>query len=224
MALASSSDSFGGASKNSNEKLTTAKTSLDFYESMYHFKKMFPKLDSEVIECILRSNSGQVDKTLDQLLTISMDDELNEMRKNDDEKKTKTDDRSIINDDSPPPYHELMLSSNASQIGTSNDEQTLQPTSLSISDSISGAANHYSIEQTHPSISETIVIQSSLNVNEDSLYPIDIRANWHSRAMIGELRRDFLRIRLTNEQHKKFKSSIKKAKREEIAAIVNNVK
>ncbi len=37
---------------------------LNFYESMYHFKKMFPKFDTDVIETILRANNGAVDKTI----------------------------------------------------------------------------------------------------------------------------------------------------------------
>ena len=41
--------------------------------------------------------------------------------------------------------------------------------------------------------------------------------------LIGELDADFLRVRLTAEQVRKFKASIKKAKRNELAAILNNV-
>ena len=34
---------------------------------------MFPTMDYEVIECVLRSNSGAVDATIDQLLQMSID-------------------------------------------------------------------------------------------------------------------------------------------------------
>lgn len=40
---------------------------------MKDFKTMFPTLDMELIECVLRSNSGRVDATVDQLLQLSKD-------------------------------------------------------------------------------------------------------------------------------------------------------
>ncbi|KAL4150011.1 hypothetical protein QTP88_003860 [Uroleucon formosanum] len=45
--------------------------SLDFIEAMADFKTMFPTLDDEVIEAALRCNKGSVDRTVDQLLTMS---------------------------------------------------------------------------------------------------------------------------------------------------------
>jgi len=44
---------------------------LDFNEAMTDFKTMFPTLDEEVIEAVLRCNKGSVDRTVDQLLTMS---------------------------------------------------------------------------------------------------------------------------------------------------------
>lgn len=44
---------------------------LDFNEAMADFKTMFPTLDDEVIEAVLRCNKGSVDRTVDQLLTMS---------------------------------------------------------------------------------------------------------------------------------------------------------
>lgn len=34
---------------------------------------MFPTMDTDVIEAVLRSNDGAVDDTIDQLLTMSID-------------------------------------------------------------------------------------------------------------------------------------------------------
>ena len=34
---------------------------------------MFPTMDADVIETVLRSNDGAVDDTIDQLLTMSID-------------------------------------------------------------------------------------------------------------------------------------------------------
>lgn len=46
---------------------------LEFNQAMEDFKTMFPSMDYEVIECVLRSNNGAVDTTIDQLLQMSID-------------------------------------------------------------------------------------------------------------------------------------------------------
>jgi hypothetical protein len=46
---------------------------LDFKQAMSDFKIMFPTLDDDVIEAVLRSNKGSVDPTVDQLLMMSND-------------------------------------------------------------------------------------------------------------------------------------------------------
>ncbi|KAG5836766.1 hypothetical protein ANANG_G00232070 [Anguilla anguilla] len=46
---------------------------LEFNQAMDDFKTMFPGMDYEVIECVLRSNSGAVDATIDQLLQMSVE-------------------------------------------------------------------------------------------------------------------------------------------------------
>ena len=46
---------------------------LDFHQAMSDFKTMFPMMDNEVIEAVLRANDGAVDATIDQLLTMSID-------------------------------------------------------------------------------------------------------------------------------------------------------
>lgn len=40
---------------------------------MDDFRTMFPSLDVELIESVLRANGGAVDDTIDQLLTIPVD-------------------------------------------------------------------------------------------------------------------------------------------------------
>lgn len=52
---------------------TQAAVGLDFKETMNNFKIMFPTLDDDVIEAVLRSNKGSIDPTVDQLLTMSND-------------------------------------------------------------------------------------------------------------------------------------------------------
>ncbi|XP_028840708.1 CUE domain-containing protein 1-like isoform X2 [Denticeps clupeoides] len=46
---------------------------LEFNQAMGDFKTMFPAMDHEVIECVLRANNGAVDSTIDQLLQMSID-------------------------------------------------------------------------------------------------------------------------------------------------------
>nr|XP_055063919.1 CUE domain-containing protein 1a isoform X2 [Misgurnus anguillicaudatus] len=46
---------------------------LEFTQAMDDFKTMFPGMQHEVIECVLRANNGAVDSTIDQLLQMSLD-------------------------------------------------------------------------------------------------------------------------------------------------------
>jgi hypothetical protein len=271
MALASSSSSFGSLTKKngttSNNKNGTS-TALDFYESMYHLQKMFPKLDSEVIESVLRSNQGQVDKTLDQLLTITMDDELNEIGQDDTlgaaalvannipavAEKPADAQLTLISDDLPPSYHEFMTSISTTTTTTTSVTVTQQPkpensqivreednfdpfglqTVSKQQKQQSSTLYDFQVQASaiktrkESSNGEATGATSLVNGKSGVLFPVvsvsENRYNWRSRAMTGELRKDFLRVKLTNEQLKKFKSSIKKAKRDEITAIVNNVR
>ncbi|XP_046716291.1 CUE domain-containing protein 1a isoform X2 [Silurus meridionalis] len=64
---------------NGGSELNNSKTSrkhirrLEFNQAMDDFKTMFPSMDHEVIECVLRANNGAVDSTIDQLLQMSLD-------------------------------------------------------------------------------------------------------------------------------------------------------
>lgn len=49
---------------------------LEFSQAMTDFKKMFPDIDREVIEAILRANLGAVDQTIDALLAMSIDNQV----------------------------------------------------------------------------------------------------------------------------------------------------
>lgn len=48
-------------------------TQLEFHQAMRDFKTMFPNMDEDVIEVVLRSNQGGVDATIDQLLAMNED-------------------------------------------------------------------------------------------------------------------------------------------------------
>ncbi|XP_047497270.1 CUE domain-containing protein 1-like isoform X1 [Penaeus chinensis] len=51
-------------------------TQLDFHQAMEDFKTMFPDVDADVIEAVLRANQGAVHETIDQLLTMTTDTEV----------------------------------------------------------------------------------------------------------------------------------------------------
>ncbi|CAL4216004.1 unnamed protein product, partial [Meganyctiphanes norvegica] len=48
-------------------------TQLDFHQAMEDFKTMFPHVDADVIEAVLRANHGAVHETIDQLLSMTTD-------------------------------------------------------------------------------------------------------------------------------------------------------
>lgn len=55
-------------------------TQLEFTQAMTDFKTMFPDMDDDVIEAVLRSNQGAVDATIDQLLAMSTDNQNERLR------------------------------------------------------------------------------------------------------------------------------------------------
>lgn len=69
-------------------------TQLDFHQAMQDFKTMFPEMDHDVIEEVLRANQGAVDATIDQLLAMSTDN-LNEALRHDLER---SDEENLRND------------------------------------------------------------------------------------------------------------------------------
>ncbi|KAI9588172.1 CUE domain-containing protein 1 [Glossina fuscipes] len=53
---------------------------LEFSQAMSDFKTMFPDMDRDVIEAVLRANQGAVDATIDQLLQMSTDNQNEKLR------------------------------------------------------------------------------------------------------------------------------------------------
>ncbi|XP_038615620.1 CUE domain-containing protein 1 isoform X1 [Tachyglossus aculeatus] len=70
-----SSGGRGGASAQelNNSRPPRQVRRLDFNQAMEDFKTMFPSLDYDIIECVLRANNGAVDATIDQLLQMNLD-------------------------------------------------------------------------------------------------------------------------------------------------------
>lgn len=63
----------GGSGQLNNSRPNRQVRRLEFNQAMEDFKTMFPSMDYEVIECVLRSNNGAVDATIDQLLQMSIE-------------------------------------------------------------------------------------------------------------------------------------------------------
>lgn len=235
MALASSANGYGTIKlneKNKQSEKISASKNLDFYESMYHFKKMFPKFDPEVIETVLRSNDGAVDRTVDQLLAMSIDNEcvvskvvddmfvdLSVISDNNNDEFSQTESSKITSkvslntdfNDSPPSYNEFLALKMAEKSIT-NDK--FEKSVVLIDEKTE------SINLTEPKPNSNLAYHKPQQINvarEISLMESK------SKVLIGELPNSFLRIKLTTDQVKKFKTTIKKAKRNEITAILNNV-
>lgn len=51
-------------------------TQLEFNQAMSDFKHMFPDMEEDVIEAVLRANNGVVDATIDQLLQINNESQM----------------------------------------------------------------------------------------------------------------------------------------------------
>ena len=47
---------------------------LNFHEAMRDFKSMFPSIENDVIETVLRANKGSVDATIDQLVAMGTEE------------------------------------------------------------------------------------------------------------------------------------------------------
>lgn len=52
---------------------------LEFAQAMSDFKTMFPDMERDVIEAVLRANQGAVDATIDQLLAMSTDNQVRQL-------------------------------------------------------------------------------------------------------------------------------------------------
>ncbi|XP_033748103.1 uncharacterized protein LOC117333084 isoform X2 [Pecten maximus] len=97
---------------------------LDFYQAMSDFKVMFPMMENDVIEAVLRANDGAVDATIDQLLTMSIDNDGSDspVTVPSDLISPLSDDCPEYNEerteDSPPSYTEAVHSHDSSSIWT----------------------------------------------------------------------------------------------------------
>ncbi|XP_039741664.1 CUE domain-containing protein 1 isoform X1 [Pteropus medius] len=69
----------GGSEAAASQELNNSRPArqvrrLEFNQAMDDFKTMFPNMDYDIIECVLRANSGAVDATIDQLLQMNLEE------------------------------------------------------------------------------------------------------------------------------------------------------
>ncbi|XP_053562917.1 CUE domain-containing protein 1 [Bombina bombina] len=69
-----SSRSSSSAQELNNSRSGRPVRRLEFNQAMEDFKTMFPNMEYDIIECVLRANNGAVDATIDQLLQMNLDE------------------------------------------------------------------------------------------------------------------------------------------------------
>jgi hypothetical protein len=157
-------------------------------------RRMFSNLDSSVIESVLVANNGQVDVTIDHLLTMSIDTE-NEY--NIQQATPMTPLRQLpavpnIYDDDPPPYpgHERIA----------NSRTTTMP---SLPQRSSSSTNHNQLQNSH--LSDSTNTQQDLQVRRWKTSYGQYRI-----CYIGDLPNDFLHVKLStkSEIHNQSKNYI----------------
>ncbi|XP_043910522.1 CUE domain-containing protein 1 isoform X1 [Protopterus annectens] len=109
----SNGSSRNSSSNNSSQELNNSRPArqvrrLEFNQAMKDFKTMFPNMDYDVIECVLRSNNGAVDATIDQLLQMNFDHGYDDSSDSDDSIPQEILERTLepdSSDEEPPPVY-----------------------------------------------------------------------------------------------------------------------
>ncbi|XP_034276620.1 CUE domain-containing protein 1 isoform X2 [Pantherophis guttatus] len=109
-----SSSNGGSRNSSSAQELNNSRPArqvrrLEFNQAMEDFKTMFPNMDYDIIECVLRANNGAVDATIDQLLQMNLDcSECDESSDSDDSIPPEILERTLepdSSDEEPPPVY-----------------------------------------------------------------------------------------------------------------------
>ncbi|KAH7640308.1 cue domain-containing protein 1-like protein [Dermatophagoides farinae] len=148
-------------------------TQLEFNQAMSDFKHMFPDMEEDVIEAILRANNGVVDATIDQLLQIN----------NESQEKKKRNKAAMNNKNNEHHYNSNIFI---------DDGQSAMMNPKSYSKDL----NFVLGDQTDAAMSSSLL--KNQIISQDSLR---YKYRWEP-PVLGELSADFLRITLNDTQRK----------------------
>ncbi|XP_071945517.1 CUE domain-containing protein 1-like isoform X2 [Antedon mediterranea] len=98
---------------------------LEFNQAMRDFKTMFPEMDMDVIEAVLRANNGAVDATIDQLLSMQSDTPASPFNSS---SQAPHGFGAIRNEEEPPPYSPPSPNSPFTQTNLPIGDKPLPPT------------------------------------------------------------------------------------------------
>ncbi|CAM1320942.1 CUEDC1 (predicted) [Pycnogonum litorale] len=175
-------------------------TQLEFYQAMRDFKVMFPEMDEDVIEAVLRSNNGAVDVTIDQLLAMSKDNENEKVRSDKVESAIVPELPSYSPGTPPPPYRQVMYSSLS---GSPSNMPRTPPATRRLCTPLSTPPSHPKRQVTDSEIN-SVTRKNNVSESPDLLQdittknvvedlPMRVTKNWKP-PMLGPLPDSFLRI------------------------------
>ncbi|CAG2164463.1 unnamed protein product [Oppiella nova] len=160
-------------------------TQLEFHQAMNDFKTMFPDMDEDVIEAVLRANNGAVDATIDQLLAMNLDSENERLRQELDSSDNNEVPPRYSPATPPPSYHSLQPQPQPTHMNSSPNGRP-QP-----KDSTQKATNNGSQVCPPVNTSEAMLSKDSMRYKRQWNPPI-----------LGQLPHSFLRIEPDVNQRK----------------------
>ncbi|GIY73439.1 CUE domain-containing protein 1 [Caerostris darwini] len=161
-------------------------TQLEFRQAMRDFTTMFPEMDADVIEVVLRSNNGAVDSTIDQLLSMSTDNENERLR-------TELD--ATENDELPPCYSPSTPPPSYNQavpfaLATGDSAETEKPNLKAPEEN---ARLPDIVENGEASLAAAAAVAAEPIEALDAIAPLNVLKEWKP-PMLGELPPTFLKI------------------------------
>jgi len=185
-------------------------TQLEFTQAMQDFKTMFPEMDEDVIEAVLRANQGAVDATIDQLLTMSTDNE-NERLRTEMDAADNAESPPSYSPTTPPPSYQQAVPGNLTSpppspgskgeaaLKSGNAGATVDLLTFSPSEERepSGVAQSQAAEASK--LGQAAMLETSSPKKQPEKDPLRSTRNWLP-PMLGSLPSDFLRVGFTVER------------------------
>ncbi|XP_054708162.1 CUE domain-containing protein 1-like [Uloborus diversus] len=193
-----------------NERTKPPVTQLEFHQAMTDFKTMFPEMDEDVIEVVLRANNGAVDATIDQLLSMSTDNENERIRAELDATENDELPPSYSPATPPPSYHQAVPYAqspgrlSALQIGRkpNNSIQSMLHSHLSGNRKLRPTPMQPLPDVTQKTASPA---KADKSYEENDGVPLHIKKSWNP-PLVGTLPSSFLR--LDDHHHRSRKGKI----------------